>query len=918
MRSTSACNFEIIALTETWLNDNFFNSEIFNSQYTVFRRDRNYNELGSQRGGGVLIAALGHLISSGISTSHSNFYEDVWIQLDCDGSKIIVGCVYISPNSTVECYQSFCDTCESLKNTYSNYRFLIYGDFNLPSINWVFEDDTLVPRELPSGSAEVLVDTMYFLELQQMNIIRNYLGRTLDLIFVDDFIDFSITPSADPLVAMDAYHPAIETCFSLGHIKTLRDRTEVKVFDFHRCNYSKLNHFYEQANWSFLSTTTDIDSMITLFYETLFQGINHSVPKKTIKGDKYPKWYDKGLRKCISQKNRLYKKYKKSGQRGDYEAYNRIRLETKVRIDMCFLLYVTSTEHLIPQNVKHFWSFINNLKRNSNLPMQMKYKGRTLEGSDCIADAFAMHFQASYSNHDNLDMTSIESVQFATTLSFHNFQPQEIADKLNVLDISKKAGPDGIPAIFLKSCSSSLALPLCIVFQRSLDCGLFPKRWKFSLLLPIFKSGDRCNVENYRGISILSAIPKVFESILTDEIFLTYRFYIIPEQHGFFSKRSTTTNLAVYQNFLITSAEVGHQVDSIYTDLAKAFDSVCHTLLLKKLSDIGISGKYLAWIRSYLEDRTQRVEVCGYSSKDVKVTSGVPQGSHLGPVLFLLFINDVSYCFHSSHFLLYADDLKFYNVRNSANPLQPDLDRFASWCSSNLLEINISKCKSITFHKSTSPHLPTYMIGGQQIDNVEFITDLGVTFDQKLTFRMHIDNIVVKSCRLLGFIKRNTKYINDTKALTCLYNSLVRSTLEYCSVIWTPNYNIHINRLENVQNKFLKYLLYKHHFPTLGTPYETRLLLCGMRSLEQRRKQALLIFLYKILNNEIDCSTLLESILLLVPIRRTRQQQLFYEHPHRTNYGFTAFADRMIHNYNRNYRECDLFNCSLMSIKRCV
>ena len=294
-----------------------------------------------------------------------------------------------------------------------------------------------------------------------------------------------------------------------------------------------------------------------------------------------------------------------------------------------------------------------------------------------------------------------------------------------------------------------------MIFQRSLNTGQFPKIWKVSRLQPIFKSGDRSDIANYRGISIISAIPKLFEAMLTDEICQSFKDYIIPEQYSFFGGRSAATNLAVYQDFLITSVEKGHQIDTIYTDLSKAFDSVCHTLLLKKLSEIGISGNYLAWISSYLQDRSQWVEICGSRSGEVLATSGVPQGSHMGPVLFSLFINDVKSCFRSSKILLYADDLKMYGrVQPGGDYLQSDLDRFVYWCSENFLKINVAKCKAISFYKTVNPYNTGYVINGEPVQAV---------FDRNLSFNLHINNITLKGLRLLGFIKRNTKYMTDIR-----------------------------------------------------------------------------------------------------------------------------------------------------------
>lgn len=918
LASTHSLEYDIVFLSETWLNDGFLDSEIFDSRFNVFRRDRNYDELDCQRGGGVLIATSNIFQASVVDTPVNLAFEDVWVSLLFNQIKVIICCVYIPPNSSVECYQSFCNTCESLKNRYENCKFIVCGDFNLPNVQWSVEDDTLVPLALNSPSAETVMESMFFLELQQINPHLNSHNRILDLIFADDvFAKSTILLSSNPLVGIDTYHPPIECYFDIYYTPELKNSSTSSYYVFDRVDFSELNKFYGSIDWSFICTTSDIDLAVQKFYEILFEGIDIYVPKRTFKSQKYPCWFDKELRKLIAKKNRLHKKFKRSGSQVDYEAFSSIRREVKFRTDLCYLTFVSRAEHLIPENIKHFWSYMKNLTGVSNLPSIMQFMDQSLNNSHDIADAFASHFQSCYSNHDDVVLTGNCPVEFSSVLSSHIFSNEEISAKLSSLDVSKKAGPDGIPPLLLKSCCTSLVIPLKSLFQKSMDAGYFPLTWKNSNLLPIFKSGDRSIVGNYRGISLLSAIPKLFESVLTDEIFNTYKSYIIPEQHGFFKNRSTCTNLAVYQNFLISSIEAGYQVDSVYTDISKAFDSVCHSLLIKKLSEIGVSGSYIKLIESYLSLRRQRVIVCGSFSRYISVTSGVPQGSHLGPVLFILFINDVISCFRSSQCLLYADDLKLFSTAGPGSVgLQSDLDRFVIWCESNYLSINISKCRSISFYKRRNPLGNTYTIGNTTIERVSSINDLGIIFDTDLTFNSHIDSIVLKGFRMLGFIKRNSKHITDTKAITCLYNCLVRSLLEYCSVIWAPRYDCHIQRVERVQSKFLKYLLYKFHFPHSNIPYDTRLQLCGVNSLECRRRKAYLLFLHKLLNGGIDCTSLLNLIMFLVPTRRTRQTQLFYEQYHRTNYGFNAFVDRLLQNYNKFFPYCDIFSQSLDSVKR--
>lgn len=760
-------------------------------------------------------------------------------------------------------------------------------------------------------SAAVLVESMFFLEFQQLNSIRNSRGRFLDLIFADDFNDISVIESQMPLLPLDSYHhPGLETILSFSFTGPLIINHELLIYQYPQADFTKLNLYLEQTDWSFLYSTVDLDVMVNMFYKHLFKAIDLYVPKRKIKNQKYPKWYDGPLRKLISGKNRAYNKFKRTGYASD------IRREVKYRIDLCYLTFVSNIEHVIPENVKYFWTFINSLKRTEHMPSIMKYNNDTLKTPSSIADTFTLHFESCYSNHSTLDLNHLESVKFGSHLSFHIFKEDEIKKKMLDLDPSKGSGPDGIPPILLKKCPA-LSAPLCTIFQRSFDRGYVPSRWKYSNLVPIFKSGDKPDIKNYRGISMLSAIPQLLESILTDELFYTFKNYIIDEQHGFYRGRSTTTNLAIYQEFITSSVEAGYQVDTINTDLSKAFDSVCQQLLLKKLSEIGITGNYLKWIKSYLINRRQRVTVNGSVSREVTVSSGVPQGSHIGPILFLLFINDVVSCFKNSHCLLYADDLKFFNiVEPNYNALQSDLDQFVSWCSSNYLELNISKCKVISFYRRSNPVENSYIINNTTLESVSTFNDLGVIFDRELSFSLHVDTIILRAFRLLGFIKRSTKHIQDTKAITCLYSGLIRSILEYCSTVWSPSQAIYVNRIERVQNKFCKYLLFKFHFPYRDLSYETRLLLCGMQTLERRRRDAMLLLLYKIINGDIICEKLLCQVNFVVPLRHTPQSQLFFEKTHRTNYGQRAFMNRLLCNYNKHYSHCDIFNCTLLSVKR--
>lgn len=257
--------------------------------------------------------------------------------------------------------------------------------------------------------------------------------------------------------------------------------------------------------------------------------------------------------------------------------------------------------------------------------------------------------------------------------------------------------------------------PLFYIFNSSLKTGYFPQIWKEGIIVPIYKKYDKSNIRNYRPIIILNVIPKLFKSIFYDGMSSAFESIIIEQQHGFRRGRSTITNLCVYTQYLTAALESGMQVDAVYTDFSKAFDKVNHSVLLSKLEAYGVSGMTLQWLSSYLRDRTLVVKIKGQLSNKIFPTSGVPQGSHLGPLLFIIFINDIKNYIKSCEFICYADDLKLYREIKSIDDmlmLQDDLESLYDWSVINKLPLNFEKCETITFTKKRKTMNYYYNING--------------------------------------------------------------------------------------------------------------------------------------------------------------------------------------------------------------
>lgn len=361
------------------------------------------------------------------------------------------------------------------------------------------------------------------------------------------------------------------------------------------------------------------------------------------------------------------------------------------------------------------------------------------------------------------------------------------------------SGHDQIPSFLIKDCSNIFITPLLTLFNIALRTSTFPDCWKLAKVCPIHKSGDIRDIKNYRGIAIFPNFAKVFEASVYTTIYSTIKNLISTSQHGFMEKRSTVSNLTCLTKFVSDSLDKRGQVDVVYTDFSKAFDRIDHKLLIDKLSCIGLSNILLNFLSSYLENRLQYVQYNNFKSNTYLATSGVPQGSNLGPLLFILFINDLCDILDCEK-LLFADDLKIFcniNTIDNCLLLQEEIHKIEVWCKSNKLEMNVTKCKVVTYTRKVNPVEFSYTFNNTELIRSQTTKDLGILFDSRLDFVEHINTITASALRLLGFIVRNCKQFSSVSALKTLYFSLVRSKIEYGTVIWNPIYNIHCQSSEN-------------------------------------------------------------------------------------------------------------------------
>ena len=531
-------------------------------------------------------------------------------------------------------------------------------------------------------------------------------------------------------------------------------------------------------------------------------------------------------------------------------------------------LYVSNLLKLSKcQHIKEIHGSLNILVSNTSLFL---FPDGSLASSDEEkAEILNQQFSSVFTNEDIDSVPDFDPLPFTSTLSNCNISKNMVKKKLSKLRTDKSCGLDGVHPLLLNKLADSMSSPLSIIYNLSLTTGKVPQIWKEGVVTAIFKNkGKRSHASNYRAITLTSIVCKILEKIIVEllEAHLRRNLLKTAKQHGFTPKKSTTTNLIEALNIWSEALSHNLPVDIIYLDYEKAFDKVPHHRLILQLSKYGITENILNWIKDYLKNRTQKVRVNGAYSKTSPVLSGVPQGSVLGPALFLIFVADVADIVQN-FISLYADDSKLFSYLLDSNDhqytqisLQEDINMLCQWSDRMQMSFNVDKCHRLHMGSNNTEyhyHLPkisdmkktrsstSYTYTFHPLKKVTSEKDLGVTVDDKLNFKLHISQKVAKANSMIYLIKNYFKFL-DKEMLKLLIKSLIRPHLEYCSAIWSPITKTEIRRIEGVQRRATKLL------PELSNlPYSDRLRQLQLPTLEFRRTRSDLILIYNYVNQNI-------------------------------------------------------------------
>ena len=816
---------DVILLSETWLKKSVLNSQIIqSSNYNVYRNDRsqvshppdsnNPNKY-RKNGGGVLIAVRSDIQAEVKRLTVRKGSEMAALELVIGDNKFIFCVVYRVGTLGLENHASIASTIKSFYTSKRPKKIFIVGDFNLSGINW-FPDEG--PVTCSNSVENEFVTSFYDLGLEQcVDTPTHYKGRILDLLLTNsrNMVKDLAVLSNDGICKSDHFPITFKVSTRIKYTK----KAKRKILNFKNANWDGLNRDLLSIDWNSLFRYYSEHEYCWLSFRSILSNlVNKHIPSISIQLKYKSPWFDSDAHDAYRKKKRAHVKWKETGDMGDYFKFCTHRKNFKKLSDQKLNdnLYNDDDPALI---TKKFWSHVKYTSKSSRIPERVYLRDTYRVSPSDKANLFNTFFFEQFSDRSEYDI----EIDWSNDENFDIDFCQENIKKLLSNDNSNKAcGPDEIHGKILKKCASSLAFPLSCLFKLSYNSGLLPSEWKLAHVVPVHKKGSKDNIENYRPISLTSLIMKTFERIIKQELLAKTEHLLDERQHGFLNGKSCTTNMANFTDKVALSLNdcTTASVDIIYFDFSKAFDSVNHDLVLSKLKDMyKIEGRLLKFLVNYLSDREQRVLVDSCKSEVKPVLSGVPQGSILGPILFVLFINDLPIGLNNeTNLMLYADDTKIWRSITCSHDyflLQQDIDCLNDWALRNKMKFHPSKCKvlSIPGKKSNVGFLPVpflrfqYLLSQTPLDYTDSERDLGVIVSENFCFDDQLSKLISKANQQFGITRRTCSFVKDIRRRRSLYLALIRSQFEHCSQIWRPTTKSKLDKLDAFQKKCIKWVL---------------------------------------------------------------------------------------------------------------
>jgi len=815
---------DIIGVTESWATPQILDTEISLCGYQLFRSDRN----SPNKGGGVLLYVRESLKPAEFFVK-AEFNDNVW----CQVGELIIGVCYRSTNYAIVGEENNSMLYDLLKEV-NNKHILLMGDFNFPEVDWSSTSVDTSAHPDCKKFLEVVEDcflTQHVLQPTRGNAI-------LDLVFTREPELVSEITVGDQLGNSD--HNMISFRVQQNILDT---KSTSQIRDYHRGDYDSIRSKLAEVDWDKFFTGT-VDECWLRFKTLLLSLEEQFVPLRNTQSKRKPIWMSYKALKSVKKKLKVFSKYKDKS----HPAVQRANKKAKSHLTKARRSFENKLAANIKSDTKSFYAYARSKSKSKvQVTTLLNEHGMKLSDDVDIAQSFNTYFASVFTQEDINSIPKPVDVFVNSDdkkLIDISFTQHDIDVQLAKLRIDKAAGADGLSPRLLSETKQEISYPLLILFRKSLDEASVPDDWKCANVCPIFKKGNRNLPENFRPVSLTSQICKIFEAVIRDTVVqhLESNCLINGSQHGFRKGYSCLTNILTFLDKVTGLVDTGSPVDAVFLDFAKAFDKVPHRRLVSKLLSHGIGGKVCAWITEWLKGRRQRVCLRGSLSDWLAVLSGVPQGSVLGPILFLIFINDLDYGI-KNYILKFADDTKIFGSilnRSDFCQLQDDINSLVKWSEDWQMLFNIGKCKVMHFGRTNQSY--EYQMSNSKVEVVTEQKDLGVWISHDLKVSQHCLQAYSKANKLLGVLNRTVK-CKDTANLLCFYKSLIRPHLEFCTSAWSPYYAKDKVLIEKIQRRFTRMIPHLRHLP-----YEERLVKLRLWSLEDRRIRSDLLEIYKMIH----------------------------------------------------------------------
>ena len=794
------------------------------------------------QGGGVAVWVKSSLAVAHMDRPCCEGHEVVWLNVrNSNGKNTVICAIYRSGSLSDTDVSLFQYLDDQLAGTSClDAGIILAGDFNVHHEAWLGSNKTTkAGEELENLCAS------YGLSQHVKSPTRGC--NPLDLIMSDHAAPVSVT--VNPPLGRSDHAVLIADFLCLGpHQEPATSRTS---WCYHKADWPRLRHYFRSTDWSTV-LGEDADTACEKLTSIVHQGMNRFVPSKSyVIRTTDPTWWNSTCAEALARKSAAWRRWRK------HRANEFLKQAYVSSVQSCAAVFQAAMEgqrsrlraKLTSGSIsdKGWWTNIKKLGgigRNSEIPLLVDQQGTEYVTSREKADCFGKHFSSKCSlGSADLSADSLpcfpQRPGTAQGINTIHFRTSAVCKLLSRIDISKAPGPDNIPARVLKECAQELAPAVTRLFRLIFRSGIQPAPWKLARVIPIHKRSSKAQVKNYRPVSLLPLLSKIYEAIVNNQLtnYLEKHCLLSPHQFGFRRKLGTADLLTALHYEWIGAVGSGGSARIIAIDIAGAFDRVSHEGLLHKASAYGIRGQLLTWLKSYLSNRQINVVIGGQQSQAYPITAGVPQGSILGPTLFLLYINDMEEQVPAEVGLaIYADDTTLYSVvknpaecAHSHDQLQTAINAIQRWGQTWSVSFEPTKSQSLVVTNWASCDVSPVLFDNVEVQEEDTLKLLGVTFDRKLSFRTHLRHVSVRGNQRLYFLRKAARYL-DSQSLMKVYRGFVRPILEYSPLVWMGAAPSHLARLDQVQKRAMK---------IAGSPVL-------LQSLAARRYVAGLCYLYKL------------------------------------------------------------------------